>query len=155
MTKISLLKASILRMHLAFKHVNTNTVDAVMAELQDWHGKLAARMHLSNLGRQDLSAQIKCSIYHVHLLYLGAMMLLYRRIASQLTQPVPLSKSGKPDIVQDNDGEKLLAYAHQGIVAAKHSSRILGLMLNERGIYKRCWLVMYEPFSFSTPVAEY
>ncbi|KAK3941039.1 hypothetical protein QBC46DRAFT_111363 [Diplogelasinospora grovesii] len=142
MTKISLLKSEILRMHLAFKELTTLAMDSIMKDLQDWYGKLPAQMHLANLGRQDLPDQVRRSIFHVHLLYLGAIMLLYRRIASQFVKQYQADE--QRDLLNKPREKMLLNHAQQGVIAAKHSARILGLLLAERGIFKRCWLVIFQ-----------
>ncbi|KAK3685246.1 hypothetical protein B0T22DRAFT_381754 [Podospora appendiculata] len=154
MTKISLLNAEILRTHLASKELTGLAMDSAMSKLQQWHGSLPTAMLLANLGRQDLPDQVRRSIYHVHLLYLGAMMLLYRRIASQFvcTEPGPVSNFNQSSedtchgsTVLDLELHKnVLAHVHQGVVAARHSARILGLLLAEKGIFKRCWLVIFQ-----------
>lgn len=146
MTKISLLNAEILKLHLAFKDLTSNSLHAIQQTLQDWHSKLPEEMYLSNLSRSDLAANVRRAIFHVHLLYLGAVMLLYRRIASQLIQS-PINQAEKESNKRDRspqrpDRESLLEQAEKGIAAAKHSARILGLLLAEQGVFKRCWLVM-------------
>ncbi|KAK0635982.1 hypothetical protein B0T17DRAFT_517803 [Bombardia bombarda] len=144
MTKISLLKAEILRMHLAVKELTTSAINTIMDDLQQWHGKLSVKMHLSNLGRDDLPDSIRRSIFHVHLLYLGAIMLLYRRIALHFVQSLQPGADVSSSVDWKPKEKELLHHAHQGIIAAKHSSRILGLLLKERGVFERCWLVIFQ-----------
>ncbi|KAK3328166.1 hypothetical protein B0T19DRAFT_423831 [Cercophora scortea] len=147
MTKISLLNAEILRTHLASKELTGLAMDSAMCKLQQWHSSLPNAMLLANLGRQDLPDSVRRSIYHVHLLYLGAMMLLYRRIASQFVRTEPACNPGSEDdscVVDMELHKNMLARAHQGVIAAKHSARILGLLLAEKGIFKRCWLVICQ-----------
>lgn len=141
MTRISLIKAEILRVHLTRKELSVAAVDAIMQVLQDWHTELPSQMHLSNLGRQDLSDSVRRSIFYAHLLYLGAIILLYRRIASQVAD---VTVRGVAVVAPTPQQECLLKHAEKGITAAKHSSRILGLLLSERGIFKRCWLVIFQ-----------
>ena len=127
-------------MHLASKELTGLAMTSIMKDLQEWHGQLPDNMQIASLGRTDLTDTIRRSIYHVHLLYLGAIMLLYRRVALQYV------RSFKND--QDRGGvwkpfeTMLLSHAEQGVTAAKHSSRVLGLLMGEQGVFKRCWLVM-------------
>ncbi|KAK3359577.1 hypothetical protein B0T25DRAFT_102716 [Lasiosphaeria hispida] len=144
MTKICMLKAEVLRMHLASKELTNAGIDSVMSALQDWHGKLPEQMHLSNLGRQDLADQVRRSIFHVHLLYLGAIILLYRRVACQFVQSYRIGGQDGNSTLDNEPRARLLDHAEKGIVAARHSARILGLLLTERGIFKRCWLVIFQ-----------
>jgi len=144
MTKIALLNAEILKLHLAFTELTSLSLHAIQQTLQAWHSKLPEEMHLSNLSRQDLAVNVRRAIFHVHLLYLGAVMMLYRRIASQLVQYSTSGEipSGSANAANRPDRDSLLEQAEKGITAAKHSARILGLLLAEQGVFKRCWLVM-------------
>jgi len=140
LTKIAFMKAEILRTHLVFKDLNILTVESIMEDLQKWYGQLPAEMHIANLGREELPTNVRRSICHVHLLYLGAIMLLFRRVLCQALRTYGF----------DNDRnilckllQRLGVVMEDGLVAAKHSARILGLLLAEDGIFKRCWLVMF------------
>ncbi|KAB5575416.1 hypothetical protein GE09DRAFT_592539 [Coniochaeta sp. 2T2.1] len=145
MTKISMLKANILRMHLAFKDLTELAVQAIMTDLQEWYHKLPQEMALSTLGHSDLPDSVRRSIYYVHLLYLGAIMLLYRRVASQYNRSV--AEGNDADGQQKFFEQLMLNHAEQGVLAAKTSSRILGLLLNQVGCFKRCWIVIFQSYT--------
>lgn len=128
-------------MYLGSKELTSLSMRTVQQTLQELHSKLPAAMHLSNLARQDLAVDIRRSIFNVDLLYLGTIMPLYRRIVTQLLQ------SSAPNEGCDNSTERpsrgvLLEQAERGVIAAKHSARILGLLPAEYGALKRFWLVM-------------
>ncbi|KAK3393413.1 hypothetical protein B0H63DRAFT_554786 [Podospora didyma] len=142
MTKISLLKADILRVQLAFKELTGPALESIMKELRDWHDRLPSQMQLTNVGRSDIPDGILLSIFHAHLLYLGAIMLLYRRIASQFVRCFGFEQ-GKTDSWKAHE-TTLVNQTTEGVMAAKHSSRILGLMLEKKGIFKRCWVVIFQ-----------
>ncbi|EAA32473.1 hypothetical protein GE21DRAFT_7520 [Neurospora crassa] len=145
MTKISLLKAEILRMQLEFQDLPRLTVVA-NEYLEKWHEKLPVEVQLANLANPGLDDTVRRSIYHVHLLYLGAMQLLYRWIAARLIQTTTVN--GREVIVPSEsvpeEDRKLLKHVSQGLVAAKHSARLLALLHGERGIFQRCWLVIFQ-----------
>lgn len=145
MTKISLINAEILRMHLTQKVISSEVMDSILKALRDWHAKLPARMLLSNLVGQTLADEVRRSIYHAHLLYLGALILVYRRIASEAARSIQIEQSKSPaakEVTVELD-QITRSRARDGIVAARYSASILGLLLAEKGIFKRCWLVMY------------
>ncbi|KAK3499470.1 uncharacterized protein B0T23DRAFT_17819 [Neurospora hispaniola] len=145
MTKISLLKAEILRMQLEFQDLPRLTVVA-NEYLEKWHEKLPIEVQLANLANPGLDDTVRRSIYHVHLLYLGAMQLLYRWIAARLIQTTTVN--GREVIVPSEsvpeEDRKLLKHVSQGLIAAKHSARLLALLHGERGIFQRCWLVIFQ-----------
>ncbi|KAK6082566.1 hypothetical protein SCUP515_02321 [Seiridium cupressi] len=119
MTNVAVLKSKILRMHLAFKDLTVLSVKAIL---------MPPQIRLDYKGHDSLEPLTKWSMYHVHLLYLGANILLYRRMSSQLVEvnyhndrgvlPTPLDK------LYSDHGE-------QAILAAKGTARILTLMLHD------------------------
>ncbi|KAK3351128.1 hypothetical protein B0H65DRAFT_108575 [Neurospora tetraspora] len=145
MTKISLLKAEILRMQLEFQDLPRLTVVA-NEYLEKWHEKLPIEVQLANLANPGVDDTVRRSIFHVHLLYLGAMQLLYRWIAARLIQTTTVN--GKEVFVAGEsvpeEDRKLLKHVSQGLIAAKHSARLLALLHGERGIFQRCWLVIFQ-----------
>ncbi|KAI8652205.1 hypothetical protein NCS57_01283500 [Fusarium keratoplasticum] len=144
MTKISLLNADILRMHLSSKEMTCQAMDSIDKDLQDWHNLLPSEMHLPNLCRQDLPVEARRSILATHLLYLGTRMLLYRRLASQFVWSSPTHES---NAARESYEDNLLSHADHAITAAKQSSRILGLLQAEKGIFKKCWLVIFQSYT--------
>lgn len=142
MTKISLVKAQVLRNHLALKVLTNDALESALQVLQTWHETLPRQLLLANLGQADLVPQDRRTLFYVHLMYLGAIILVYRRIISQAVQDSrvidPNNNSGAQRSVQST----LLSYAGHGMFAAKYTARILGLLLAEHGIIQRCWLVM-------------
>lgn len=142
MTSISLLKAQILRTHLSQSELTVAALHSALKKLQDWHQNLAPQMRLSNLASLDMPDIVRRSLFHAHLLYLGAHILIYRRIASQLVPTSAFEGALDSEPNWDQRQNALLEHAEKGITAAKHSARILGLLLAENGIFKRCWLVM-------------
>ncbi|KAK4164318.1 hypothetical protein QBC43DRAFT_317945 [Cladorrhinum sp. PSN259] len=140
MTKIALLKASILKTHLANKELTVYGMKGIIKELQEWHERLPPQMQLAKLGDFNLAPGIRWSVYHVHLLYLGAYMLVYRRIAAQCVREY---REGEK-FVLTNDDSTLVGLVDQGVTAARDSARILGLLHADKGIFQRCWLVIFQ-----------
>jgi len=142
MTKISLLKARLLRSHLASKVLTSDALDSALQALQDWHESLPRALLLTNLARVDLGEQDRRTLFYTHLLYFGAIILIYRRIISQAVQNSRVGRANSKNSARDFPDGDLLSHSDKGILAAKYSSRILGLLLAECGIMKRCWLIM-------------
>lgn len=140
MTKICILKADILRMHLTVNDLSAPAMERITRDLGDWYEELPQEMHLESSGREDLAVETKQSIMHVHLLYLGAVMLLYRRIATNFIQSRATGASAA--ILQPPLQGLVLAQAGEIALTANSSARILKLLLEDNSIYKRCWLVM-------------
>ncbi|KAH7302938.1 hypothetical protein B0I35DRAFT_500478 [Stachybotrys elegans] len=114
----------------------------VVSEIQDWHNQLPSQMHLANICRVDFPVEARRSILATHLLYLGTTMLLYRRITSQFVQSSGIGHGD--DILSKPFKDTFLNHADQAVTAARHSARILGLLHSEKGIFKRCWLIIFQ-----------
>jgi hypothetical protein len=140
LAKISLLKAEILRMQLAFKELSSLTIHSIMSSLHEWYSQLPAPLRVDWSGRDTLSPQVRWSIAHIQLLYLGAIMLLYRRIATQFV----CSQDLGPDrsLLGEPQEDLVRRHGEDAVEAAAMSSRTLGLLHGDEGIFKRCWLVM-------------
>ncbi|KAH7131133.1 nitrate assimilation regulatory protein nirA [Dactylonectria macrodidyma] len=148
MAKICILKADILRMQVAFKDLTIPAMQSILKDLQNWHRELPEAMRVEASGNADHSVETRRSIMHVHLLYLGAIMLLYRRVASQFLQsyaptpyqnalPIPLH-----GLVAEHSAEAVLS--------ASTSARIMKLLLDDDSIFKRCWLVIFQAYTSGT-----
>ncbi|OIW30222.1 hypothetical protein CONLIGDRAFT_714604 [Coniochaeta ligniaria NRRL 30616] len=145
MTKISILNAHILRMHLASEDLTALAIESIMADLQDWYRKLPPAMALATLGQSDLPNNVRRSIYYVHLLYLGAIMLVYRRVASQFNRIIGVNN--KVNTQSKAFEQTMLNHAEEGVLAAKASSRVLGLLLTQTGCFKRCWIIIFQSYT--------
>lgn len=137
-TKISLLKADILRTHLAVEELSTPSMMNIRKVLYEWHGKLPPQVQLRFLQNPGLPPLVRWSIYHTHLLYQGAFMLVYRRIVARCFRAYQ-NGDGLSYIA---DNPVALSLVEQGVRSAKDSARILGLLLAEEGVIRRCWIVM-------------
>ncbi|KAH6626618.1 hypothetical protein B0J18DRAFT_144583 [Chaetomium sp. MPI-SDFR-AT-0129] len=140
MTKLTLLEAGILRNHLAVEELTTLGLDGVIRELQDWHGQLPDTMQLSSLFRYDWPPLVRWSIYYLHLLYHGAFMLVYRRIAAHC---VRLQRTGV-GLAAASKEPTMLSLVEQGITSARDTARIVSLLLEDQGVFRRCWIVIFQ-----------
>jgi hypothetical protein len=146
--KISLLKARILRVDLAFDSVSGRTVQTVSQQLEDWLKNLPDPMRLEALGhRNDFSTEFRRSIYYIHLLFQGARMLLYRRILSQHARK-DIELALHQQSVLDNT--TMLQALKEGRQVANMTSHTLQILQGEDGIFKRCWLVIFQAFTAGT-----
>ncbi|KAI0441934.1 hypothetical protein F4803DRAFT_562707 [Xylaria telfairii] len=145
MTKIALLKAKILHMHLAFQYLAPEPLDSMIKDLQDWYLKLPPQMQLQSLSERDMPLEAKRSIYHVHLLYLGANMLLFRRIVAENVQirrqDINISPLWHPS------SDLLSKQGPNALLAATSSAKIVKLLLDENSIFQRCWLIIFQSYT--------
>jgi hypothetical protein len=140
MARICLLKAEILRMHLVFKDLTSPAVDTIRGDLQAWYDELPEPLRLQVTGHDDLPVETKRSILHLHMLYLGAMMLLYRRVTTQFLKSY--AHGGRNSILHLHPRETFVQQSAEAVLAASTSARIVKLLLEDDGVFKHCWLVM-------------
>ncbi|KAG7289240.1 hypothetical protein NEMBOFW57_005605 [Staphylotrichum longicolle] len=86
----------------------------------------------------DWPPLVRWSLYHLHLLYNGAFMLVYRRIAAHC---VRLQRTGQ-ELAGASPNLTLQSLIEQGVTSARDTARIVTLLLNEQGVFKRCWIVI-------------
>ena len=121
MAKVSLLKSQILRMQLAFKDLTAPTVESIMSKLQNWYDQLPEQMHILSAGEINLTLAVRRTISHVQLLYLGAILLVYRRIATQYMHS--LVGNGDQNILENPLRNTLRSVGDKAIQAASTSAR--------------------------------
>jgi hypothetical protein len=139
MTKICQLNTDILRINLVSETASIPPVDPIMEDLEDWYKELPESMQIGNLVNNSIPSPLRQSIYYVHLLYLGAIMLLYRQIAARLASLPAHNPDVGPWSLENN---KLPRLVQEGVLAAKHSASILSLLFAENGWIRGCWIVV-------------
>jgi hypothetical protein len=146
MARICVVKAKILQMHMIFKDLTAPAVQAVTEDLQCWYRELPEVMQLGASAQENLPAATRRSIFHTNLLYLGSMMLVYRRIVSQFLRYYMNKTSGEISTgnttLQSPLNEVVAKQNAEASLAASNSARIINLMLEDDCIFKRCWLLM-------------
>ncbi|KAK8045487.1 hypothetical protein PG993_005511 [Apiospora rasikravindrae] len=143
LVKISLLKLRIIRMQEAFGEHSVLSVASTRSDLDSWYNDLPQVMSLDRLSQNDLPAYARKMIYNVHLLYLCASILLYRRVASHI---VRLSRAAQSIPLQQQQ-EELLKYIAEGRDAARDSATLLSIFYAEGAFCKRCWLAIYQAYT--------
>ena len=140
MAKIAVLKADILKTMAASKLVSPTVMSKIRGDLRVWHEQLPQIMHLTNIVDMGAEKQHQHKIYFIHLLYLGALMLLQRCIMSHwITADDELSTS----IDVSSEAAECI---RDGYMAARHSARILDLLKQEGGVVKFCWICIFQSY---------
>jgi hypothetical protein len=129
MTKITVIKANLLRTVDSFADVTPATIRAVHHDLGQWQQQLPTWMRLVSLGLPNSPMDIKRVIYLVHLFYLSANILVAR-----------LAHQQKVVLTHPEENVELWDAVCDGVTAARTAARILHLQLIEGAIFKRCWL---------------
>ncbi|CAK7210530.1 hypothetical protein SCUCBS95973_000814 [Sporothrix curviconia] len=147
MAKVTILKVEILRIHLTFRKITVLSFESVTRDLQSWYDKLPLSIHLRSLDQNNtLPPDVIRPAYHLHLLYLGAILLIYRRMVSQYGHAGSLKQPDQPFL---GDGPEAipLSLLKQGIDAARTSASICSLLLQDDPRARRSWAVILQAYS--------
>lgn len=143
MTAVGVLSAGVLRevfLPDALSLVNTRKHQAKILE---WIHNLPPTMQFGSLSHENgLTLVQRRSIYLIHLNSLGALLLLYRRHLFYLS-----TRHKDSEWTLDGDVGEAVRYAEDAVDVATHTARLVHLLLVEKIIFKRCWLVIYQSFS--------
>ena len=135
--------------------------ESAIRDLQGWYSKLPPSIHLANLpgGSNNFTnvpfpPDILRSIYHLHLLYLGAILLTYRRMTSQYSSLFHEQQQQQHDIVHRSEAPESIPIdlLRQGIDAARTSASICATvhqMSHEKGgsDSSSSWIVTLQAYS--------
>jgi hypothetical protein len=138
--KIGFLMASILKNVYRRDRCSIKSIEAQMRHLEQWHLKLPYYMRLETLASDIPDIRARRAIMLVHMMYLASIILLTRKLVIQLVS----REEGTPWLY---DGTKEEAHHYMEICfgAARHTAMLLGILLDEGAVFKRCWLLMLIP----------
>jgi hypothetical protein len=143
MTAVGVLTAGVLREVFLPEELSLESTRKHQTKILEWISKLPPTMKFGSLSHDDgLTLAQRRSIFLIHLNSLGALLLLYRRHLFYLST----RQQGGPWGL-DGDVDEALHYAEDAVDVATHSARIVHLLLSEKAIFRRCWLVIYQSFS--------
>ncbi|KAF5248239.1 hypothetical protein FANTH_6032 [Fusarium anthophilum] len=144
MAQITVLKANIVRTVASFRVLSSTILRQMHDDLDQWRSSLPAYMHLETLIHTPaISPDQRRVTFYMHLFYMSALILKIRAVLAT-----------QKDIAACTWGLEAKAAILQGIQAARNSARLLGLILEEKAVVKKCWLTMIAR-SFYTRVTKY
>lgn len=140
MAELSVLTATILRTVYEFEIFSPHAASLVIEDLERWYLQLPPSMNLERLrhARDDMENTQQSPALFLHLLYLGALLMLFRRTVAQAYR-IPQLSGGQNWVENKADASRCL---EKGINAAVQSARILHAMRTSFEIDEHCWLVM-------------
>jgi hypothetical protein len=143
--KIGFIATDIVRNVYAAEKVSIKLIDENMAKLEKWHRELPQYMRFGTVLDENTDQGSRRSIMLIHLTFLGATMLLTRRILTVLV----LKPKGEVWDEKAHGGTKQEAIHYMGVCiqAAENVARIVGCLYDEQGLFKRCWMIMYVSIS--------
>jgi hypothetical protein len=111
------------------------SIQDLQGQLQDWYSRLPNKAHLVQLG-SDSHLPLKTSVYSLHLLHLGAVMLMFRHILAGLRPP------GDHKTLSLQHKSLMNGALSDGLIAAQQSARIVDIIGQASKSPPHCWLTM-------------
>ena len=135
---IAILKATAMRMLWTCSDVSAllHVIQGLQEKFGDWYEHLPDAAQLIRLGG-DAQNPLQSSIYYVHLLHLGAVMLMFRHCLAGL------QFSGDRESLSSDQREIMHAALNDGLKAAQQSARMTHLMREFSPSVRHCWAMMY------------
>jgi len=137
-TTIATLKATTMRILWACSDVAglLHAIAGLQWRFGDWYHHLPDAAQLIRLGN-DAQTPLQSSIYYVHLLHLGAVMLMFRHCLAGL------QFSGDRESLSIEQRTVMHAALNDGLQAAQQSARMTYLTRRFAPSVRHCWTMMY------------
>lgn len=111
------------------------SIQGLQWELRDWYGRLPREAHLVQLGSDD-HLPLKTSVYSLHLLHLGAVMLIFRHCLAGLHHP------GDREALSVQQKCLMNRTLSDGLLAAQQSARMVDIIGRASQSTQHCWITM-------------
>ena len=136
-TTIDILKATAMRMLWTCSDVSAllHVVRDLQERFGDWYEHLPDAAQLIRLG-DNAQTPLQSSIYYVHLLHLGAVMLMFRHCLAGLQFP------GDRESLSSEQRSTMHAALYDGLQAAQQSARMTYLTQQLSPSVRNCWAMM-------------
>ncbi|KAI9709462.1 MAG: hypothetical protein M1820_003222 [Bogoriella megaspora] len=143
MARVTLTKAKMLRMLISQRTSKPQTLRELDDDLTQWHSNLPDFMRLQNLTDQSqVTEDHRRILFYMHLFYLSAILLKARGVlANEVISSAPYDSF---------EGRRAI---ENGLNAAGSLARLLNLLLDQRSIFKKCWLCIFSAYMAFTCLA--
>ncbi|PVH97242.1 hypothetical protein DM02DRAFT_685570 [Periconia macrospinosa] len=144
-SKVGLIAAEIGKTVASPELATSENIAMLTGKLETWRMELPLMLQVSILTSDNpppLSLHQRRAILMVHIMYLGALILLYRHLL------VAVAEKHLPWTLKltVEDAQK---YGNECAVAGQQIARILSLISFDGTLTKRCWLIIYWAFTAS------
>ncbi|KAJ4373034.1 hypothetical protein N0V83_003325 [Neocucurbitaria cava] len=146
-SKIGLIAAEITTTLASPKLVTKENISLLNQKLESWRVEVPDALQIPALTSSTpthLTLYQRRAILMVHIMYLGALVLLYRQLLVAIAETQLADGSAYNPNFSTTDARR---YRNDCAVAAQQIARILGLIDFDGTLTKRCWLIIYWAFS--------
>ncbi|CAN9429621.1 unnamed protein product [Alternaria alternata] len=147
-SKINLIAAEVAKTLASPELTTKGNITMLATKLENWREEIPHALQIPTLlssEAQDLTVYQRRAVFMVHIMYLGALVLLYRQllVASAEAQLI----DSTPSSLNNISVEDVKRYRQECAMAAQNIARMLGLISFDGTLTKRCWIIIYWSFS--------
>lgn len=140
LAKVGFLMGEIVKNVYAAGVCSIRSIETYVEKLEEWHKDLPQYMRLETLLGEESEPVTKRAVLLVHLVYLGSIILVTRKMITELVR----RPAGSPWKF-DGTKEEAVHYMELCIASAKSIAMIVGILYDDNVISKRCWMILYCP----------
>ncbi|KAF2848396.1 hypothetical protein T440DRAFT_401498 [Plenodomus tracheiphilus IPT5] len=146
-SKIGLIAAEIAKVLASPELATRENITMLTQKLEHWRLDVPLMLQIPTLTSNtppDMTIFERRAILMVHIMYLGALVLLYRQLLVATAEAQLTDGAASHSNFSPNDARR---YRNECATAAQQIARILKLISFDGTLTKRCWLVIYWAFS--------
>ncbi|KAF1838467.1 hypothetical protein BDW02DRAFT_594716 [Decorospora gaudefroyi] len=147
-SKINLIAAEVAKTLVSPDLTTKGNITLLTERLEQWRTEVPNVLQIPTLlssEPQNLTLYQRRAVFMVHIMYLGALVLLYRQLLVA-TAEAQLTDGTAPNL-NNILADDVKMYRHECAVAAQNIARILGLISFDGTLTKRCWIIIYWSFT--------
>jgi hypothetical protein len=141
-SKINLIAAEVAKTLASPKLTTKGNITLLTQKLEQWRQEVPYALQIPTLlssEAQDMTVYQRRAIFMVHIMYLGALILLYRQLLvaaaeAQLTD-------GTACALNNISADEVKMYRQECTIAAQNIARMLGLISFDGTLTTRCWIM--------------
>ncbi|KAJ4337110.1 hypothetical protein N0V87_004963 [Didymella glomerata] len=146
-SKIGLIAAEIAKTLAAPELATRDNVHMLTQKLETWRNEVPLILQLPTLtskGPSELSLYQRRAILMVHIMYLGAVILIYRQLLVA-TAEGQLTDGASNSLTFSSEDAR--GFRNECAIAGQTIARILRLIAFDGTLTRRCWLIIYWAFT--------
>lgn len=147
-SKINLIAAEVAKTLASPELTTKGNITMLATKLEKWREEIPHALQIPTLlstEAQDLTVYQRRAVFMVHIMYLGALVLLYRQLLVASAEAQLIDSTPSP--LNNISVEDVKRYRQECAMAAQNIARMLGLISFDGTLTKRCWIIIYWSFS--------
>ncbi|KAH6621755.1 hypothetical protein C7974DRAFT_210390 [Boeremia exigua] len=146
-SKVGLIAAEIAKTLASPELATRENVEMLTQKLETWRSEVPLILQLPTLtseGPSDLTLYQRRAVFMVHIMYLGALILIYRQLLVATAEGQLTDGASSNLAFSESDARH---FRNECAIAGQTIARILRLISFDGTLTRRCWLIIYWAFT--------